>query len=319
MSEPSSLISVSTFMKSDALRVVLESLLDYGYDKVAKVHIADDNGGASYTVTKEKNPHHPIWEFAEGDSVEMQSALEVYNDLKGQFANGLHISYGKGRGGISINKNRGIYYFLNKTQAPYLLLIDDDIRFVRSGMIEEWAQVLQDNADLVGANGKYTLNTLTGYWSDIAIDASKWEDKFEGGKSWAVTKAGWFDTFPLEAVGNKIEWRRGCMGVSNFYARKAVEEVQYYDLLPGKYGYEHSLHTSRVLLKVDRRSPQLFPIYDWSERYFVGQAVPNNYSGTVEEAQKSDPKYQELMNGFAFGLNLKNEKHGLNLKEETII
>lgn len=318
MTSPAALISVTTFQKSDALRTVLGSLLEHGYDKVAKVHIADDNFGESYVLTDKGNPNHPKI-LAGASFVEMESALDVYEDMKGEFANGLALSYGKERGGISINKNRGVYYYLNKTQAPYLLLIDDDIRFIRPGLIEEWAQVLKDNTYTNEAGARYTLNHLTGYWSDIEIDPETWKDNFENGQAWSVSKKGWFDIFPVEALSPKVEWRKGCMGVSNFYTRVAVEAVQYYDVLPGKYGYEHSLHTSRVMQKVDHKSPCLFPIYDYSEYYFVGQAIPNNYSGTVEEAQKSDPKYQEIMNSFMFWQNLKNKNPGFDIRKEVIL
>lgn len=322
MNDPLALISVTTFMKSDGLRVLLQSLLDTDYDSIAKIHIADDNAGARYQITREGNPNHPFWKTKLGqqfDEYTMDSAVDVWEDMKGKFDNGLSISYGnEPRAGISVNKNRGIYYYLNKTQAPYLLLIDDDIRFIKPGLIEEWAEVLKANTN-EGPGAKYSLDHLTGYWSDIDIDPDEWKDNFENGQSWSVSKKGWFDIFPVEALGEMVEWRKGCMGVSNFYTRKAVEAVQYYDLLPGKYGYEHSLHTSRVMLKVNNRSPQLFPIYDYSEYFFVGQAIPNNYSGTVEEAQKSDPKYQEIMNSFNFGLNLKQKNPGFDIKKETIL
>lgn len=307
-------ISITTFQKSDALKVLLDSLIALGYADQAVIHIADDNAGKKYEVLRETNPSHPIWKTKTGqqfDSMTLDSAADVYEEYRAKISE-LHISYGPERGGIGINKNRGISYFLQKTKLEYCLLLDDDIVFRLPGMLEEWADVLKANTGEVMGQ-KFTLNHLTGYWTDFDPD---YIDPLKG-QAWSVSKAGWFNDFPMVYLGDRVEWRGGAMGCSNFYSRKCLDEIMFYDIFT-KYGYEHTVHSARAMLKVDKRSPVLYPIYDYCSKYFIGQSIANNYSDAAEEAQKADIMYQERMGYVCAGEKLLIKDPGFDPKLEKV-
>lgn len=311
------LISVSTMWKSDALDVILESLWRHGYFETSAIHVADDGFGLPYQVKRSENPNHPLILASDKDVIDMPSALGIVNKHRA-LGRDVKLSYGKERGGISINKNRGIYYFLNKTDCKYLLLLDDDQELVAPGLCEELKEVLDQNTSNDPITGRYSCSHVSLTWSDSS--GGTFEDRFAGG-TWADAQKTWFSQFPVEALGWRLEWRRGAMGVGQFASRPAVEAVLYYDRLgDSKYGYEHVLWSSRLYSLVDKRSPVLYGVYDASELYLRGQAIPNNYGGTVEEAQKADPIYQfRLNNEIAQGLKRKVKDPGFDPTEETIL
>lgn len=308
------LISITSFMKSDSLRALLETMLKFKYDD-HRVHIADDNNGERYLLVQETNPNHPIWKTGATSPHEMESVLDVYNSLKKEFRNGLSLSYGP-RMGIWGNKNRGIQFFLERyKEGTHLCLMDDDIRMIKEGFMEELADVLEKNTSTEAP--RFSLSHINTTWSDPSGTA---ESAFEGGSNWNVARDGWHRTFPVEALGDRVEFRKGAMGCLSLFTRKTVEQIGYMSSLGGSlYGYEHSLYSGKSLLRSDGRSPCLLPSYDFSEAYFWGGAIPNNYGNTVEEAAKGDPYYQKAMNDYNFGLGLKCKTSGLDHKKETIL
>ena len=95
-------IAFSTYRKPDAIKVEITSAANCGYN--------------NFLVTDDFNAQI-IEELG-------YSALDVFNEFK----NDLNIKFLHGpRGGISINKNRAIHYFLTQSKAKYLLLMDDDL------------------------------------------------------------------------------------------------------------------------------------------------------------------------------------------------
>lgn len=310
-------IAISTYQKSDGLDELLASLLEHDYGEYTTL-ICDDFGAQPYQVIRQDNPGHRDWNLPENSSLDVinkPSALEIYKKYKDRFRH-LVFLHGKERGGVSINKNRGIWYFLNKTQDDYLLLLDDDLLFHSSGMVEDWIEVLKANTSNDPITGLYSLDHLTGTWTDYDPD---FFDKLKG-RPMIESRKAWDADFPVEALGqNGLEWRRGCQGCSCFFTRKAVEAVGFYDLLTF-YAFEHSLYSSRVMLKVNRRSPILYPVFDYSGKYYIGNGLANNYNDSKENADAADPMYQaRLNNEIARGLRLKVKEPGFDPTEETIL
>lgn len=310
--------SVSTYLKSDALRAYLKSALEHGYDKNCHFNISDDGQAQRYTLTTENNPNHPLIK-AGATSVEMDSAKEVWEEFKGEFASGLSLCYGASRGGISKNKNRGIRYFLEKQKgAQFFCMTDDDIVYVAPGLFEELEDTLRANTNKEKMPF-YSISHINLTWSDPTGTA---ESAFEGGSNWNTARDGWFKTFPVEALSDdqRIEYRKGAMGCCCFFTRQTIEDIMYMGNFGGSlYGYEHSTMSGRSLLKTDKRSPVLLPSYYYSEQFIQGQAVPNAYGGTVEEAAKADPFYQKALNDLNFGIGTKIKDHGLNIKTEVML
>lgn len=295
--------SITTFEKAPALRDLLTSLVKHGYAGAQYTwHIADDGAGLSY--------------FSHEQQKEMPSTVEIYEEFKPKFHK-LVLQYGKEkRKGIGANKNRGIHYFLNNTESEFCMLLDDDIIFINGGFFEELEKVLGANTREDRVKGSYSLNHISGYWTDYPGD-----DYFDNTKQqpMSISRKGWFDDFPIEALGDAgVEYRKGTMGCSNFYTRKTLQDILYFNTF-SRYGFEHTIHSSRSLLRTDRKSPVLYPMYDMCSHYYVGNQIANNYFDSHEEIAKADPEFQRIMNSFTFGLNLKNKDHGLNLEEEVVL
>lgn len=312
----SCLISVSTYEKSDALEGILKSLLNNDYGRFPTV-ICDDGAGKPYQVTRSGNDGHPAWRLPENegkDSIDMPSAVDIYHKYKKEFSK-LALVHGKERGGVAVNKNRGVYYYLEKTKLDYILLLDDDILFHAPGMVEEWIEVLKENTH-EGPGARFSLNHLNGTWQDYDPG---FFDKLRG-RPMIESRKAWDADFPIEALGNRgLEWRRGSQGCACFYTRKAIEAIGYYDCY-SKYAFEHSLMSSRALLKVDKRSPVLYPVWDASALFFIGNSISNNYNDSASEAEKADPFYQRRLNQeIGMGINLKVKAPGFNIKDLIIL
>lgn len=296
--------SITTFEKIPALRDLLQSLVDHGYAGENYIwHIADDGGAQPY--------------FSNEKQVDMPSAKEVYEEFKPKFHK-LVFQYGKEqRLGIGANKNRGIKYFLDNTEAEFCMLYDDDIIMVAPGFFEELEQVLKENTSDDPVTGRYSLNHISGYWTDYPG-----KDYFDNTKKQMMSQSrtGWFDDFPVEALGNRgLEWRKGTMGCSNFYTRKALQDILFMDVF-SKYGFEHTCHSARSLLRTDRRSPALYSMYDMCSFYYCGNQICNNYTDSFDEVQKADPLFQDRMNlEIARGLRLKVKDPGFLIEDETIL
>lgn len=280
------LIAISTFQKTNALEVLLTSMLKHGYGAYTIV-INDDNAGLPYTV---KNP---IWDNS--DSVDMPSTIEIYNKFKPQFPD-LNLTYGKTiRRGVSINKNRGISFFLKETNCDYLLLLDDDQEFIAPNYIEALIEACRLN----------NLNHITSMWTD-----KPGEGKLQ------LSGNTWENDFPVEAQGYNVTFHSGCHGSGNFYSRPCIKKIGYYDLLPGKYSFEHSLHSARAMRFVDKRTPLWYPQFMLTYQYLVGQSIPNNYFDTAKDISLNEPIYKERLKEIFDGLSSKVVNS--ELKDEVI-
>lgn len=273
------LLAVSTYRKNEALRVLLNSLVDNGYTKDNEVVITDDA---------------------------FPNAKEVYDEFLPKIPS---LSYmGGSRGGIWYNKNRCLYWFLEKTKCSHLIMLDDDIVFTKAGMIE----ALQESTRVDGS--KHIMGYLGGYRDPL-------------------TKTGFFSTFPVIASTDKLVWTNGTQGVLLYFTRDIVEAAGYYQKMPYFYGYEHSLY-SRIVNKLQRVAPNFFCFFKKCPKFFVTQMIPNSYERqkgeeTLTEGEwdvkfredidkKQSPFYWEMASKVEAGLLLSNPIHNLKLKEETI-
>ena len=294
-------LGITTYQKTDALKTLLVSLIDNGYDKESIIHVADDNAGQPYTLYKNVNSAHPCWENNPGTEETMASAPDIVKYLNKYYDTNIKISFGKeARVGIAKNKNRNINYFLNKTKAKYLILIDDDLCFHKPGMLKDLEEVLEVN----------NINHVTGFWSE----KGRLNDLIQ------LSGLPWHQDFPVEAQGHKITWHKGCQGVLQVYTRKCIETIGYYDNdLKGKYGYEHDIHSSRAYRAVDKRCPFIKAQYTRCNKFYHGQAIPNNYFDSGTEIAKISEQHAEKINKIAWGFEWRVPKTGLDLTTETVI
>lgn len=267
------LIGITTFRKPNSLQRLLESLFEHGYDKHT-IHVADDAQS----------------EDSEFNGVRIGSALEVVNNFKG-----VRCSYGNARGGISKNKNRNLKFMLD-SDYNHVLLLDDDLEFVRPGLYEELLEVCEKNR----------INHITGQWSSSQPELEQ------------LTGGGWSTTFPVQAMGHNVTWHEGSHGCSGFFTRKCIEEIGYMNVLKEKYGYEHSLYTSRAMLAVDKRTPKWHPQHSRASRFYTGQAapIPNNYE--IENVHANSQEYLELLTKVWEGKGLHIKDPNLTKKETTV-
>ena len=150
MKDKAIVMSVTTYQKTPALDRFIETYVENGYDETCILHIADDNGGNPYEIKYSENPHNSVWavgakgltvisgELVEdkeaGLYVRMPSALDIYNKYKDKID--IALTFGQGRGGVAVNKNRGINFFQKDTSAQYLFQLDDDQYFARPDLCE---------------------------------------------------------------------------------------------------------------------------------------------------------------------------------------
>lgn len=267
------LISISTYKKNEALDELMWTLIKHNYNNIL---IADDNDG------------------------EAKSIYYKYRDFKSIpkliYCTGPNL-------GISGNKNRGIKYFLSHSQYDSLLMLDDDLLFTRSGLLE--------HIDLAIKDAK--IEFITGYWTD---KNAKQESNIK-----QVTGNSWYEDFPVKAATDYISWHEGSQGAVMFVTRKAINKVGYFNMFPEKYGYEHSLYFSR-LLRAHESCPRLFPVLRFCERWYHGNDIPNNYEVNRETLVLggSQSTYHDQMLGKVFaGYEIYNKDHGLSKKKELVL
>ena len=272
------LIACSTFMKSDALEVLLTSLREHGYFEGNKVIVTCDNGGKPYTITRKDNPNHPLFADNDLDSIEMPSAGQVAEKFEG-----VEVIHGKGRGGVAVNKNRAIKYFLDHKEYDYLLMLDDDIVFHAPGFI-----------DLCIKSGHKHLTGYLGDPGDTSILFGELRSPF-------------FETFPPQGEDDYVWYCKGSQGMMLWTDRPTIEAVGYFDPMAkgGFYGFEHSIWSNRINRLVVTKFQDWFPVLIGCHLYFHSQSVPNNYIADYSQNEKYWNKRKEEI--FA-GVDLKREK-----------
>jgi len=222
-------IAISTYKKNGALRVLLNSMHEHMKDELSYVHIADDANG---------------------------EAKEVFEEFKDKFP--LYYSSGN-RLGIAQNKNRGIEFFLKKTDATHLILMDDDIEIIAPGLYDA----------LINAKHPHITGFLSNY-----------RDTVEGG---VLNSESFFKEFPPKGQTEDLVFCGGAQGVLLFFERRVLEKVGYFDTFwKGKYGFEHSIFSNRIN-RVLGYYIDWFPIFKKSGKYFKDQGnFPNQYDAKPE-------------------------------------
>lgn len=307
-------MSVTTFQKTPALDRFIETYIEQGYDKACILHIADDWGGKPYEIKYSENPHNPVWEVGveklkvissefvketaeAGLVMQMKSALDIYNKYKDKID--VAISFGQGRGGVAVNKNRGIDFFQKHTTAKYLFQLDDDQYFAKSGLCEH----------LIDISARNNMDHLTGVWAEAAIDVKP-----------GLSGRTWYEDFPVKGLSKDglISWHGGCHGNLNFYTRKCIDRIGYYARFSGKYGFEHSEHTARAMRAVAKRSVMWYPQVN-TKKWVQCQSISNNYFDTAEDIAKNNPEYYAKLEEIAQGLNLRATDPLFDPKTETTL
>lgn len=280
------LITISTYQKSNALLVLLDTLIAHGYDKGNRILVTDDNAGEGYTVTKKDNPNHPL--LGELDSLVMDSApaaVAKFKELHPEVE--IECVFGKKRGGVAINKNRGIKYFLENKEFTHLLMLDDDIQFIKPGLID---LMLESK-----------MQHLTGYLGSPS-------DPFGTAIKFGSVQNPFFQTFPPQGENEYAYFCGGCQGVLLWCDRDTVEKVGYMDLGPDYYGFDHSLWSNRINM-LHGKYMDWFPVLKGCGQFFITQEVPNNY---VADWNKNQKYWEKRKPEIFKGLFLSSKRSGLD-------
>ena len=224
---------VTTYNKNPALRVWMETFLEHRDDRVKNVVICDDS--------------------------DESNALEVFHEFNTKMPKDCNLHYRGGRRvGIARNKNRGLKFFMQETDARFVVLWDDDVEFVGPGI----------ETQLLKAEYAH----ITGYLGDIRdADGNMQHIPF------GATGNPFFVTFPVAGETDYLCFCAGSQGVMLFCVREVIERVGYFDVdWKGYYGFEHSIWSNRINRGFGI-CPDWFAILKGCERYFQTQQVPNTY------------------------------------------
>jgi hypothetical protein len=253
-------LHIKTFKKPAMLEALLISLEQHSYirDGVT-VTVGDDNPGESLDVLSK-------FDF-----------VDAY--LTGNV------------NGIWANNNRGIKYFLEKTDADALLVLDNDIQFTEAGMLQE----------LENAHRCDHQEHITGFVKGL--------DGIDGLQV----------VFPFIAESRYLKWHPGTHGVMFWQTRKLVETVGYQLEYSYFYGAEHAEYTHRCLAAQQNSTFGLCPVLKNSPRFF--RLNPDDcrvYDFDIEQVMATNQqKMQERDAQTINGLNLKEESH--HLRDELIV
>jgi glycosyltransferase involved in cell wall biosynthesis len=264
-------ISVSTYLKNDALKGWLESTKELG-NFLSCINVSDD---------------------AEGNAEEVVKEFEKNSEIP--------ITYCTGKnGGISVNKNRGIKWFLQSNEAKdcdYLILSDDDIVFTYSSYDNTY---LLDQ--IIKAHENSGMPQITGYLGGNFMQVL--EDgivKLDGDP--------FFKQFPPVAEDEMLYYCKGSQGIFLSFTRQAIEYAEYFDVLSYRYGYEHALYSNRIN-RIFGYTPEVCPILKNCHRYFHCQNIPNNYGVDPEGLAKNAKDYQKRLQEVYTGYSLKKISPG---------
>ena len=276
-------ICVSTYQKDVALSTLLESLVAYEYHTGNRLVIVDDHQGLPYDLNRKTNPNHPLFKDNDLQEIKRPSAVMVVEGFKVKHPDvDISCVFGKARGGVAINKNRGIKYFLERPEFDELLMLDDDIVMTGPGLLEACR-----------ATGEPHMTGMLGEGSSQAA-------------SFGAVKAPFFETFPVKGETPTHVFAEGSMGMMLWANRSCVEKVGYMDQLSkdGFYGMEHSTWSNRINALYGKYI-DWFPILKGCDRFFVSQEIPNNYTADYSQNQRGWAKRKpEIFKGI--NLHIKN-------------
>lgn len=272
-------IAISTFQKDLALSTLLESLVEHNYHTGNKIVVTDDHQGLPYDLDRKTNPNHPLFKDNDLQEIKRPSAVMVVEGFKVKHPDvDISCVFGKARGGVAINKNRGIKYFLEHPEFDELLMLDDDIVMTGPGLLEACR-----------ATGEPHMTGLLGGTEGAVFGADA---------------CPFFQSFPPKGETPTHWFCTGSMGMMLWYKREAVEKAGYFNTMPDKYGAEHSLYSCR-LNALYGKYIDWFPILKGCEGFFISQSIPNNYTADYEKNMKFYNKIKpEIFKGI--NLHIKN-------------
>lgn len=272
-------ICVSTYQKDVALSTLLESLVAYEYHTGNRLVIVDDHQGLPYDLNRKTNPNHPLFKDNDLQEIKRPSAVMVVEGFKVKHPDvDISCVFGKARGGVAINKNRGIKYFLEHPEFDELLMLDDDIVMTGPGLLEACR-----------ATGEPHMTGLLGGTEGAVFGADA---------------CPFFQSFPPKGETPTHWFCTGSMGMMLWYKREAVEKAGYFNTMPDKYGAEHSLYSCRINALYGKYI-DWFPILKGCEGFFISQSIPNNYIADYEKNMKFYNKIKpEIFKGI--NLHIKN-------------
>jgi glycosyltransferase involved in cell wall biosynthesis len=246
---PKTLIGVTTYKKNDVLLRFLRSCLNLGEGGVClgpelghdwDVVIADDSPGDAWDTVKT-------------------------NIVSGAYLTG-------NTNGIWANKNRVISYFLKKSDADFLLLMDNDVEFIKRGLLSYLADV----------GRREEQEHILGYIGE-----------------------GLQISFPFQAESKDLRWHPGCIGQMMWFSRKLLQKIGYMKKFPYFYGGEHS-DLSRRALRVQGYDPKHFPTLKKSLEYIKDSEINyQSYPGGElnldrvfgENTKMHDQEFLKIWNG----------------------
>lgn len=209
-----------------------------------------------------------------------------------------NINYITGKNkGIAWNKNRGIYYLANYTQADVFILLDDDIFPTMYGWDVEWAKAAQ-------------------FYGHVTFIVPEWKDKLFYGDCNAKNPG----------ISSLIAG--SCIAVS----REAFPLVGYMDNRFGRYGHEHTDYSTRYVKSgfggiVRQDDSIVYAVMDSGLKL-----IPIASTGSPDEAKKNEKILNELNNEPLFRLpwfsqseqqeflgDFHSKNHQIHLKEWDII
>lgn len=275
------LIAISTYQKDLALSTLLESLVEHNYHIGNRIVVTDDHQGLPYDLDRKTNPDHPLFKDNDLQEIKRPSAVMVVEGFK-QAHPDVDIScvFGKSRGGVAINKNRGILVFMQDESCQELLLLDDDIVMTGPGLLEACR-----------ATGEPHMTGMLGQNSAQAA-------------SFGADACPFFDSFPKMGETPTHIYAGGSMGCMLYFTREAVRKAGYFDRMPDMYGAEHSLYSNRINALYGKYI-DWFPILKGCDRFFISQEIPNNYAANYEKNMKYWAKRKpEIFKGI--NLHIKN-------------
>lgn len=276
------LIAISTYQKDLALSTLLESLVEHNYHVGNKIVVTDDHQGLPYDLDRKTNPDHPLFKDNDLQEIKRPSAVMVVEGFKVKHPDvDISCVFGKARGGVAINKNRGILAFMQDESLDELLLLDDDIVMTGPGLLEACR-----------ATGEPHMTGMLG--SGLQSE------------SFGADACPFFQSFPPKGETPTHFYCEGSMGCMLYFTRDCIQRVGYMENLSkdGMYGFEHSIMSNRINALYGKYI-DWFPILKDCGRFFVSQEIPNNYTADYSQNQKGWARRKpEIFKGI--NLHIKN-------------
>jgi glycosyltransferase involved in cell wall biosynthesis len=225
-------------------------------------------------------------------------ARPVFEEFKSKIKSLVYITGKNPQYGISVNKNRCIDYLLqNKKDFDAIFLFDDDFEFIRPGFIEHCYK----------ASEEAKIPFLSGFWYDWSGVSN--DDVLQtSGRTWT-------DDFPVKGSTELVNFHTGKHGHCLYVKTEAVEKVGYYNVLSSKYGGEHSLYFSRLLL-THCLNPEFFPIIKHCNYWYKGQNIKNEYVVTQKMLDMNMADHKRLLPEVYRGHGLYIGTKGIKQKEK---